>query len=119
MGNLATQDSDSGSSDLTMCCGQSKPMTSRNRCDRGVPTSPAVWVVPRAPGGLISVAAAIQAWEPVVPALPSASFSECRPRTQALGTPFPGLAEASKADALYVCKARLKSGVLEYRSKES
>lgn len=98
-----------------MCCGQSKPMTSRNPCDRGVPTSPAVWVVPRAPGGLISVAAAIQAWEPVVPALPSASFSECRPRTQALGTPFPGLA----AGALYVCQARLMSGVLGFRSKES
>lgn len=73
-------------------------------CDRGVPTSPAVWVVPRAPGGLISVAAVIQAWEPVVPALPSASFSERRSQTQALGTPFPGLAEAAKAGALFAYK---------------
>jgi hypothetical protein len=65
------------------------------------------------------VAAAIQAWEPVVPALPSASFSECRPRTQTLGTPFPGLAKADKAGALYACKVRLKSGALGCRSKES
>lgn len=62
--------------------------------------------------------AAIQAWEPVVPDLPSAAFSECRPRTQALGSPFPGLAKAAKAGALYACKVRLKSGALGYGSKE-
>lgn len=50
------------------------------------------------------MAAVIQAWEPVVPALPSASFSECRSQTQALGTPFPGLAEAAKAGALFAYK---------------
>lgn len=65
------------------------------------------------------MAAAIQAWEPVVLALPSASFSDCRRWTRALGTPFPGLAEAPKAGALYVCKARLMSGVLGFRSKKS
>lgn len=45
-----------------------------------------------------------------MPALPSASFSECRLRTharspQGLGTPFLGLTDAAKAaGALYACK---------------